>query len=225
VVYGEEGRWFTLCPDCGNKSFFPQLRLAIIAARNKRSCWDCGVIKRVKTTTKWTLEKLLEMDIYKVGNGYTIKFLCGHDKHYQHQGLNSIVDRYQRGCQECIRIQTAKSNELIHRKADEEWRVIAEYPKYEVSNLGRVRNDVKQILKPQFVSQLRYPAVMLYNQKGNKFQYIHRLVAKAFVPNPFNFKEVNHLNSNNKDNQVENLEWTTHRNNIKHAFGVRRKRK
>lgn len=58
-------------------------------------------------------------------------------------------------------------------------------------------------------------------KNGNKFKtVIHRLVAKAFIPNPENKPEVNHINGNKRDNRLDNLEWCTSSENRKHAFKI-----
>ena len=51
----------------------------------------------------------------------------------------------------------------------------------------------------------------------NSTHYIHRLVALAYLPNPENKKEVNHINLDKHDNRVENLEWISPSDNVKHA--------
>ncbi len=53
---------------------------------------------------------------------------------------------------------------------------------------------------------------------GTKREYIHRLVALKYIPNPENKRTVNHIDGNPKNNHMSNLEWATHGENTKHAY-------
>lgn len=104
----------------------------------------------------------------------------------------------------------------------EEWRRVTNYPRYEVSSLGRVRNVItNNILKP--LSNLApgkkgegYYRVCLYDENGGRYLYIHRLVATEFIPNPGCKKEVNHKDRNHRNNKVSNLEWVAPQDNRYH---------
>ena len=50
--------------------------------------------------------------------------------------------------------------------------------------------------------------------------YVHRIVALVFIPNPNNLQEINHLDCNRGNNNVENLEWITHKDNLKYGENV-----
>lgn len=102
----------------------------------------------------------------------------------------------------------------------EEWRDIKGYEGlYQVSNLGRVRNKTQYILSAG-QSKRRYLTVSLWkNNKGKTF-FVHRLTAEAFISNIENKYDVNHKNGNKIDNRVQNLEWTTRAENIRHSYKV-----
>jgi hypothetical protein len=63
-----------------------------------------------------------------------------------------------------------------------------------------------------------YRVITLSNNSVQRNFYYHRLVAQAFIPNPENKKEVNHINGVKQDNWVENLEWATRSENTQHAY-------
>lgn len=98
------------------------------------------------------------------------------------------------------------------------WKQIAEFPNYEVSDTGLVRNKANKILK-FFKQNSGYLVATLTNEelKGAK-RTVHRLVAKAFIENPEGLPEVNHKDGNNLNNEVNNLEWCSKRQNVRHAI-------
>jgi len=102
----------------------------------------------------------------------------------------------------------------------EQWKTIECSIGYEVSNYGRVRRKAKKdgsCLKPT-PNKLGYPLVKLKIDGKYKNQSIHRLVALAFIDNPENKKDVNHIDGDKTNNHVKNLEWMTRKENIDHAW-------
>ena len=92
---------------------------------------------------------------------------------------------------------------------------------YQVSNLGRIRNNSNfnyrgRILKP-FWDTHEYLQVRLYKDNKNKSRKVHRIVAETFIPNPNNLPQVNHIDENPKNNRVDNLEWCTASYNINYG--------
>ena len=88
----------------------------------------------------------------------------------------------------------------------ESWKVIYDFPNYEISNYGNVRNNTK-IVKA-VPNKHGYNVVVLCNGT-RKSVNVHRLVAAAFIPNPDNKPCVDHIDGNKRNNYVSNLRWVT----------------
>ena len=88
--------------------------------------------------------------------------------------------------------------------------------RYWVNELGEVFNARGSQLKTA-LKKNGYCYVVLFGKGSPQFKPIHRLVAEAFILNPENKPQVNHINGDKKDNRAENLEWVTHRENFAHA--------
>jgi hypothetical protein len=94
------------------------------------------------------------------------------------------------------------------------WKKIKGYEKYEVSNHGRVRRG-NLIIRP-YNNGLGYIAVKVRGGGIRKRFYMHRLVLQTFCPTTKKV-EVNHIDHNKNNNHLENLEWVTHRDNLRKA--------
>ena len=107
----------------------------------------------------------------------------------------------------------------------EEWRLVKDYPMYEISSLGRIRSyynashgkrTTPKLLAIK-IDKIGYSFVHLKNEKGRKPLRVHRLVAEAFIPNPENLPEINHLDENKQNNCVNNLEWSSRLHNVRYS--------
>lgn len=93
------------------------------------------------------------------------------------------------------------------------WKKIENYEGlYEVSNLGRVR-DNKGNIKPSYRNNKGYLLLSLYYKGKTYHPTLHRLVATYFIPNPNNLSQINHKDCNKENNKVDNLEWCNQRYN------------
>ena len=94
---------------------------------------------------------------------------------------------------------------------------------YQVSNQGRVYSlKSGKFLKPQ-KDKYGYLYVNLYKDKKMKHYLTHRLVASAFIENPLQLTDVNHISEDKTDNRVENLEWMSHKDNINYGTAIERR--
>lgn len=96
------------------------------------------------------------------------------------------------------------------------WQNIPTEHNYQASNQGKIRNsETLRVLKPMIDKQ-GYEFVQI-NRKNMK---VHRLIGVTFIPNPNNKRCINHKNGIKHDNNVNNLEWCTHSENLKHAHST-----
>ena len=115
------------------------------------------------------------------------------------------------------------------------WKDIEGYEGYQVSNLGRVKSldridsnnhPLKGVILKPYISNSGYLLVGLYKQQKRDRKLLHRLVAEAFIPNPDNKPEIDHINTDKTDNTVwlnedgsvnydkTNLRWVTKKENM-----------
>jgi len=115
--------------------------------------------------------------------------------------------------------------------AHEEWRDVVGFEGYyQVSNLGRVKGldrivPDKQLGHKHIRGRMMtnttsggrgYPTVTLTKNGSQRPYYVHRLVAEAFIPNPDNLPEIDHIDAVITNNDISNLRWVTHEENVKH---------
>jgi len=115
------------------------------------------------------------------------------------------------------------------------WKDIKGYEGYyQVSNMGRVKGltrTIKHLRGFRVIKEHILPTHVYYSSKNykreqvslskkgiHKTHRVHRLVANAFIPNNKHKKYINHIDSNTLNNNVNNLEWVTHKENMQHAF-------
>jgi hypothetical protein len=98
------------------------------------------------------------------------------------------------------------------------WKDIEGFENYKINENGEIVNKRTNHTLKHSINEKGYHKVIL--QKDNKKHKtgVHRLVAKAFIPNPNNYREVNHIDENKDNNNYKNLEWCNREQNIAHSI-------
>lgn len=106
----------------------------------------------------------------------------------------------------------------------EVWKDIKGYEGlYQASNLGNIkslnyRNTKKEKILKGGINPSGYIIVGLHINNKRKSITAHKVIATTFIENPNNLSEINHLNGIKTDNSVNNLQWCTHKENMRHAY-------
>jgi hypothetical protein len=96
---------------------------------------------------------------------------------------------------------------------EEVWKDIQNYEGlYQISNLGRIKSIKRNIYLKQRLTK-DYYRINLYNNNVVKSYFVHRLIGFAFIPNPNNLLEIDHIDRNKKNNNLSNLRWVTRSDN------------
>jgi len=130
-------------------------------------------------------------------------------------------------CSECKECQSKARARKIKHIPDLEGEIWTDFVGLEgimlVGNTGRIKrikhrkNPTNKIMK-HFINENGYCQISLCHNGKYAMYSIHRSVALAFIPNPENKPEVNHKDGDKQNNHVDNLEWATESENIKHAW-------
>lgn len=102
--------------------------------------------------------------------------------------------------------------------AEEKWETVQGFPNYMISSFSRVLNKTTLKMVSVSMHQHGFRVVRLWNKGKTKLFKIYRLKAIHFIPNPQNKKCVNHIDGNRLNEDLDNLEWNTHNENMRHAY-------
>lgn len=105
---------------------------------------------------------------------------------------------------------------------NEIWKDVIGYEKfYQVSSFGRIKSKRQNKIMSLKTDNKGYKRIRFFNEFEHKTFSVHRIVAQAFLENPYNKPEVNHKNKIKADNRVSNLEWSTVAENLAHKLNFK----
>lgn len=107
----------------------------------------------------------------------------------------------------------------------EEWKIITEFPEYQISSTGRIKYPIRKGKKP-YKKRIAYggksgDGYKVFEFRNNEYKRkiaLHRIIAITFIDNPNGYKIVNHKDGNKTNNSIENLEWCSRSQNTQHAY-------
>jgi hypothetical protein len=129
------------------------------------------------------------------------------------------------------------NNLALEDLPNEIWKDIKDFEEiYQVSNMGRVKSLERKVSHPTCEYRLVPTTILKDKDNGKGYRVLdlykegkryckkkHRLVAEAFIPNPDNKPEVNHIDTDKTNNYATNLEWVTGKENSKHIYEAGKK--
>lgn len=114
--------------------------------------------------------------------------------------------------------KTEKSKKRIGLLEDGDgWVTIAEFPNYQITADGRVRSRKNGKEKAKCINKRGYWAMSMRKNGKMYLRTLHRMLAVAFIPNPENKPDINHIDGNKRNCSLDNLEWVTCKENNIHA--------
>jgi hypothetical protein len=95
---------------------------------------------------------------------------------------------------------------------------IKDFENYLITKDGDIYRNITYRKLKCSIDKNGYLKIRLLNKSGRKSMFLHRLLAIQFIPNPLNKPFINHIDGNKSNNKLNNLEWCTHKENMKHAW-------
>jgi len=176
---------------------------------------DNGIKKTIdihRLVSKAFLKPIIPKDGYKI----IVKFIDGNKNNLDCDNLE-----YDYQVNKEVKVDIINLNQQL----DQEFEInnfkgkkIIDYPDYLISKEGQIYSLTSKKLKEFEKNEFSYCRVRLFNKtskKGKKF-YVHQIVAQAYIPNPYDYTQVNHKDLNKHNNNINNLEWCNANMNMQH---------